>query len=490
MDFVVALNEQSKEPVYRQLANELRKAILDGRLKPGDKMPSTRDLCRSMKVSRFTVMRSFEDLSAQGFIKTVSGSGTYVSNPVPTQASNGGSPNAKSDKLPKISDYAHRVLSTEDMPEATAELFSELNYGAPTLDQIPLNRWREMLYKSSRYEDASLLTYDGDPFGFRPLREAIAGYLSRSRSTKCSADNICLFSGAASALDMIARLLVDPAEVVAVENPGFIGARRCFLAHGAALHPVPVDKEGLIVRHLNDSEEPVRVIYVTPSHHDPTAVFMSPARRVELLEWAQSNDAIIIEDDYDSEYRYGQQPIPALQGLDKAGSVIYLSTFWKVLFPVVRLGYIVLPSRLVPLFQKAKSLVERESPILEQRALANFIDEGHLERHIKRTRAVYALRHAALIHALTKHFRGIAEISPVSGGMHVLVRFDAKFSSDDIDRCARESNVPLVNTYDHYVVNPVDNEYIVGFAHLQEEQIAATIEDFANRLASLSVIAG
>lgn len=442
-----------------------------------------------MKISRFTVMRSFEDLSAQGFIKTISGSGTFVTNSVPTQVTDSASYPSRTDRMPKVSEYAHRVMSTEDMPEATAELFSELNYGAPTLDQIPLNRWREMLYKSSRYEDASLLNYDGDPFGYRPLREAIAGYLSRSRSTKCSADNICLFSGSASALDMITRLLVDPAEIVAVENPGFLGARRCFLAHGASLHPVPVDKDGLIVRHLNDSEEPVRLIYVTPSHHDPTAVFMSPARRVELLEWAQSNDAIIIEDDFDSEYRYGQQPIPALQGLDKAGSVIYLSTFWKVLFPVVRMGYIVLPPRLVSLFQKAKSLVERESPILEQRALANFIDEGHLERHIKRMRGVYAIRHAALIHALTRHFRNVAEISPVSGGMHVLVRFDVKLSSDDIERCAKEANVPLVNTYDHYLVNPAENEYIIGFAHLDEEQIASRIENFANCLTSLHVTA-
>ncbi len=363
------------------------------------------------------------------------------------------------------------------------ELFAELNYGAPTVDQLPLTRWKEMLYRATRFQDGNMLAYHSDPFGYMPLREAIANYLIRSRSVNCTPDRIAIFSGAQGALDLVGRLLIDDGDAVALENPGFPGARRSMLTHGAEIVPIPVDGQGMIVEHLQSINERIKLVYVTPSHHDPTGVVLSLPRRIALLDWAKRTNAFIIEDDYDSEYRYGDKPMPSLQGLDESDCTIYLSTFWKVLYPVVRIGYIVLPRRMVRLMGRAKALIERDFPLLEQKALADFIDEGHLERHIKRTRVFYAKRRAALVQAVTKQFGKRIYISPVTAGMHLLVRFGEGFETEKVLAAARDAKVSLVSTSHHYVAHQRDGEYLMGFAHLPEENIHETVQKFANNLA-------
>lgn len=488
MDFVLTLSQGNRQPVYKQVSDALKLAILSGRLKPGERLPSTRDLADSMNVSRFTVIRSYEELAAQGYIQTTSGSGTFVNKEIP-----GHLDDMKSRELlrpptnfdfpdTKLSVYGERVMNSEEIKSADVELFAELNYGAPTIDQLPLTRWKEMLYKATRYQDGNMLDYSGDPFGYFPLREAIANYLIRSRSVKCTADRIAIFSGAQGALDLVGRLLIDAGDSVALENPGFPGARRSMLTLGADPVPVPVDEQGMMVEHLQSLNSQIKLTYVTPSHHDPTGVVLSLPRRIALLDWAESSNSFIIEDDYDSEYRYGDKPMPSLQGLDENDRVIYLSTFWKVLYPVVRIGYIVLPRRLVSVIHRAKSLIERDFPLLEQRALTDFIDEGHLERHIKRTRVSYAKRRAALVQAVTKHFGKRIFISPVSAGMHLLVRFGDDFDDAQVLKAARDSQVSLVSTVNHYLKNPRSGEFLMGFAHLPEENIQTSVQQFAANL--------
>jgi GntR family transcriptional regulator/MocR family aminotransferase len=488
MDFVLTLTQDSRQPVYKQVSEALKLAILAGRLKPGEKLPSTRDLADSMNVSRFTVIRSYEELSAQGYIQTTSGSGTFVNKEIPGHLDDVKNKEQQREPVESVlptaalSVYGERVMTCEEIEDAHVELFAELNYGAPTIDQLPLTRWKEMLYRATRFQDGNMLAYHSDPFGYMPLREAICNYLIRSRSVNCTPDRVAIFSGAQGALDLIGRLLIDHGDAVALENPGFPGARRSMITHGAEVIPIPVDGQGMIVEHLQSLNQRVKLAYVTPSHHDPTGVVLSLPRRIALLEWAGRTDAFIVEDDYDSEYRYGDKPMPSLQGLDENDCTIYLSTFWKVLYPVVRIGFVVLPRRMVRLVGRAKALIERDFPLLEQRALADFIDEGHLERHIKRTRVFYAKRRAALVQAVTKQFGKRIYISPVTAGMHLLVRFGDEFPEDKVLAAAREAQVSLVSTSHHYVVNSRLGEYLMGFAHLPEENIHETVQKFAANL--------
>lgn len=488
MDFVLSLTQDSRQPVYKQVSEALKLAILAGRLKPGEKLPSTRDLADSMNVSRFTVIRSYEELSAQGYIQTTSGSGTFVNKDIPGHLDDVKNRELEREQVEHVlptaalSVYGERVMTCEEIEDAHVELFAELNYGAPTVDQLPLTRWKEMLYRATRYQDGNMLAYHSDPFGYMPLREAICNYLIRSRSVNCTPDRVAIFSGAQGALDLMGRLLIDNGDAVALENPGFPGARRSMLTHGAEIIPIPVDGQGMIVEHLESINQRVKLAYVTPSHHDPTGVVLSLPRRIALLDWAARTDSFIFEDDYDSEYRYGDKPMPSLQGLDEHDCTIYLSTFWKVLYPVVRIGFIVLPRRMVRLVGRAKALIERDFPLLEQKALADFIDEGHLERHIKRTRVFYAKRRAALVQAVTKQFGKRIYISPVTAGMHLLVRFGEEFEEEQVLTAARTAEVSLVSTSHHYVVNSRQREYLMGFAHLPEESIHETVQKFAANL--------
>ncbi len=494
MQFVLSLPAHSNQPVYKQVSEALRQAILTGRLRPGEKLPSTRDLADSANVSRFTVIRSYEELASQGYIQTISGSGTFVNKEIPreytTFALATSELEERAAKPVRLSDYGKRVFASPIIEPSNAELFPELNYGAPSLEQLPLNRWREVLNKSARFQDNSLFDYTSDPFGYAPLREAITGYLIRSRSVKCLPDQIAIFSGAQSALDLIGRMLLNPGDVVAVENPGFPGARRSLATHDVKIVPIPIDNNGLIVERLYQQQEHVKLVYITPSHQDPTGVVMSLPRRLELLKWAETTGGIILEDDFDSEFRYGEKPVPALQGLDEHDNVIYLATFWKVLFPVVRMGFTVLPHRLVQPMYRAKSLVERDFPLLEQRALTDFINEGHLERHIRRTRSMYAKRRAALVQALTRLFRKRITVSDVSAGMHMIVTFVGDVDDDQILRSTRAARLPMVSTNNHYVMDHKRHEYMIGFAHGDEEQIIAAVERFAQELAREEQLAG
>ena len=254
--------------------------------------------------------------------------------------------------------------------------------------------WRQIATR--HLQSPNLLDYSSDLLGYKVLREAIAHYLVRSRAVRCEAEQIIIVSGTQQALDLIARLFIDPGDQVVMEEPGYLSARRVFQSQGAEILPISVDSSGLMVEQLQSIENlVVKLVYTTPSHQFPTGAILSLPRRLELLAWARQRGAVIVEDDYDSEYRYGEKPIPAMQGLDQNDSVIYIGTFSKVLFPALRIGYLVVPPGLAKIFAQAKRLVDRHSPLLEQCVLADFINEGHLERHLRRMRTLYSQRRAS-----------------------------------------------------------------------------------------------
>ncbi len=489
MELVLKLERTTGLPLYKQVSEAIRDAIENGRLKPGQSLPSTRDLAQSLKVARLTIRRSYEDLISQGYAQSVTGSGTFVVERIPTQEND----ERVKDRLrkgnahkikPTLSQYAGRIERTQLEIPFDQELYPELNYGIPERKDLPLKVWKQSAIKHLQFRDPHMPMYSGDPMGLARLREVLASYLKRVRSVNCEPDQIAIFSGTQPALDLICRLTLEPGDAVAVENPGYPGTRRTFTTHGARIHPIAVDNEGLIVRKLKQSQVNFKAICVTPSHQDPTGVVMSVERRQELLEWAQQTSTFIIEDDHDSEFRYGNAPVTALQGLDTGDCVIYMSTFWKTLGPLVAMGFIVVPASLLKTFRVAKAMVERDFPLLDQCVLADFIEAGHFDRHIRRTRALYRSRRQALVHALTVNLKSLISLSSETSGMHITCRFGNDFREEEILRCASDAGLALMSTGRFYMQDAVSREYLIPFAHLDEHEIRDRAVEFALSLTS------
>lgn len=486
MDLTIAIDSRSPLPLHRQLYEELRRGILSGSLLPRQRLPSTRSLAKSLGISRTTVTQSYEQLLSEGYLQTIVGSGTFVCaqlpedllQPSPIQAvpTRGHAPI-------RLSLYGTQLAAANVSLLVEPDLPISFRYGRPGFNQFPLQLWRKLLSQHCS-TDTDWLDYSTDPLGFQPLRVAIARYLSRARAVQCQPDQILITNGTQQALDLTLRLLLDPGEAIALEDPGYLSARRIFLSQGAKLLPVAVDEAGLVVSMLmNHSQEPIKLVYVTPSHQFPTGAVLSLPRRLELLAWAQQTGAMVLEDDYDSEYRYGGRPIPALQGLDASGtSVVYIGTFSKVLFPSLRIGYLVLPADLVPLFGSAKWLSDRHLPVLEQRVLTEFMEEGHLERHIRRMRSHYDRHRQALTQALKTHFGDRATILGDKAGIHLMVRFHTELCDAEIVQRAAGVGVGIMSAQPHYLKGEGSGEFILGYGELSQDQIQEGVYRLAQAL--------
>jgi GntR family transcriptional regulator/MocR family aminotransferase len=474
MDFIISI-DQVDVPLYRQLYEELRSRILSGKLAPGQKLPSTRSLAKSLGISRATVTQSYEQLLSEGYLQATMGSGTFVCQQLPELLVVPVESTPPKIKSIPLSTYGANLAEDGIFRVSEPKLEINFNYGRPALDKFPIKLWRKLLSRHCRC-NLDILDYTTDWMGYQPLRQAIASYLSRSRGVESSAEQIVIVSGSQQGLDFITRLLINRGDYIAVEEPGYLGARRTFLSQGANLFPISVDDSGMIINYLRDISQQIKCVYITPSHQFPTGALLSLPRRLELLAWAQSVDAIIIEDDYDSEYRYGERPIPALQGLDRGNSVIYLGTFSKVLFPALRLGYLVLPHHLVNLFARAKWLVDRQSNLLEQYALTDFINEGHLERHIRRMRSLYDKRRQTLVHSLVCHLGQKITILGENAGMHLMVKIDTALSDEEIVQRAALLGVGITAAHHYYLKTSPGNQFFLGYAELNEQQIQEGVQ--------------
>jgi GntR family transcriptional regulator/MocR family aminotransferase len=406
-------------PLYRWVYDELRSAILEGRIAPGARLPATRDLAREYKLSRSTVVTAFEQLQSEGYVQGRVGAGTSVSQVLPDDLLQVGRTSAgKIAGSPRVgwSAYARRLqLHRGPGPRITRAF--RANQAA--LDVFPATLWAQVVARRLRRASAQLLS-GGEALGYRPLRKAVAAYLNASRGVKCSADQVLIISGVQEALERAAHLLIDPGDPVWVEDPGYPGASIVFRAVGARIRPVRIDSEGLDLEYGQKRWPDAKLIYVTPAHQFPLGVTMSLRRRLALLEWARRSRTLIFEDDYDSEYRYQGRPIPALQGLDRSGVVIYSGTFNEVLFPALRLAYLVVPPGMVDRFAAAQSVSMRYAPLLDQAALCDFITEGHFARHIRRMRELYAERLAVFLEASSSRLDGLLEIPEVEAGLQTV----------------------------------------------------------------------
>ena len=489
MDLAVTLDDNSGVPLHRQLHEELRRSILSGRLPARSRIPSTRALALSLGVSRTTVTQCYEDLISEGYLQAAIGSGTFICQHLPEELLRA-EPVRRSPKLTpplkqplRLSAYGNRAHNSARPERRRQDAKLSFGHWRPAFKQLPLRHWRRLVSRHSRSNGRAVFDYSEDSLGFEPLREAIAAYLSRSRAVQCEPGQVLICSGAQRAVDLITRVLIDPGDAVAMEDPGYLGARQVFMAQGADLLPVRVDESGIVVKELHkNSNSNIKLVYVSPSHQFPTGILLSLSRRLELLAWAAQQNAFIIEDDYDSEYRYGGRPVPALQGLDQNESVIYVGTFSKVLFPSLRLGYLVAPPRLVEILARAKWLVDRQSPLIEQYALTDFINEGHLERHIRRMRTLYDRRRNALVDAFSDYLPSRVSILGENAGMHLMARLRTELCDQELIARAAERGVEIVTARPYYLRSKYQGEFIFGYSNLSEARIREGIRKLSQVL--------
>jgi GntR family transcriptional regulator/MocR family aminotransferase len=408
-------------PATRWLYESLRAAILEGRLALGARLPTTREISREYRLARGTVVTAFENLKAEGYVNATVGSGTYVACELPDRllvaprSSNGlagGTPAVMPRR--RLSALARRLSPLSAYPVGRAPAF---RIGQPALEYFPTALWAQVASRRLRMASERMLLGCG-ALGYEPLREAIAEYLVSARGVHCTASQVAIVSGTLEALHVTARLLLDPGERVAVESPGYAGATATLQAVGARPVRVPVDDEGMLVdeRRLRGA----RLVYTTPAHQCPMGVSMSVTRRLALLQWARQTGATVFEDDYDSEYRYCGPPMPALQGLDQHGRVVFSGSFSKVLFPSLRLGYVVLPEDLVEPFAAAISVTTRHAPLVDQAVLADFILGGHFGRHIRRMREIYARRLDVLLASAKTELAGLLDVCSIEAGLQTV----------------------------------------------------------------------
>jgi GntR family transcriptional regulator/MocR family aminotransferase len=442
LELAITLPPRGSGAVMRVLHRELRAAILDGRLKPGLRLPSTRILADSWGVSRNTVMGAYDLLLSEGYLFARHGAGTYVAEALALRAER--APVAEeTDKQPdpRLSAFWQsppRYLMRSWAATAPSHMLFRL--GVPDTASFPYHIWRRLLARSLRALAKTPAAYV-EAEGRLLLREAIANHVSFARAVACNAGDVVVTGGTQQAFDLLAKILVNPGRTtVALEDPGYAPLRGAFAAAGAKLVPVPVDPDGLIVDRIPPD---ARVICVTPSHQFPLGVAMSMRRRAELLDFARTNGAVVIEDDYDGEFRFGTTPRDALQTLDRSGSVFYVGTFSKSLFPGIRLGFVVAPPWARRALTSAKQVTDWHQPVLEQDALASFISEGHMARHVRKMRKLYAERRELMTSGLQSHFSPWLEPIPASGGMHLTALARESIDLDDIVRSARQRNLDV-----------------------------------------------
>jgi GntR family transcriptional regulator/MocR family aminotransferase len=424
---LIPLDERSSEPLHAQIYRHVRELIRSHQLAPGTRLPSTRTLSDELDVSRTTVLTAFASLLAEGYIEGRTGAGTFVTASIPDRSLsvvNGDAPSAPTAASRIIDSHLSRrgqLLAGTDttwaQPNTARARAFRLGY--PALDAFPVQLWSRLVARRWKKPPPSLLWY-GDPRGYRPLRDAIAGYLGTARGVRCDPDQVIIVSGSQQALALAVHVLMDEGDTAWLEDPGYLGARSALAAAGARIAPVPIDDEGIDIAAGSRLAPDPRLIYVTPSHQFPLGPAMSIARRAALLTLARRTGAWIVEDDFDAEFRYSGRPLRALQGMDTDGRVIYVGTFSKVLIPSMRHAYMVVPPALVDVFVSARVIAGLHAPTLDQAVLADFIDGGHFTRHIRRMRTLYHERRDALVAAAAQELDDVLDLQASDAGMHLI----------------------------------------------------------------------
>lgn len=488
MELTISIDPDSDLPTYRQVYDQIRRAILAGLLLSGQRVPSVRKLARSLKISRTTVIQSYELLHSEGYLQSLVGSGTFVSQQLPEDLLRSAPAQPAVEHLcvtrpVYLSQYGASLTKAKVNETPIPKPFLSFQYRPSKLDPVTLQQWKKLWMHHFKLENWAYLENASDTLSLRPLREAIANYIARTRAVQCEADQIIVVSSTLQAIELVTRVMIERGDEIVLENPGCLDIHQIFLTQGAQLHPIPIDNSGMLVEQLPlASIAKTKLIYITPSHQFPLGVVMSLRRRLELLDWASHSGAMIIEDDYDSEYRYCGRPIPALQGLNQNGSVIYVGDFSGALFPIVNIGYLVAPPALVSVLACAKRLTYSRIPLIDQYVLTDFINEGYLERHIRRTWKQYDQRRRFLIKHLQLHLADQITILGEDAGMHLTVRVHSRFSDEEIMERAAQEGVEFTSTYPYYLQEPCSGEFVLSYADLSQQEIQDVVQSFVQIL--------
>lgn len=486
----IIIDRSVSVPLYRQVYRGLQETILSGRLLPGTRLPPTRTLADALGVSRNTVVSAFEQLGAEGYLEARVGAGTFVTRALPDELMRVRGLSARKREVTRpspsrstdaLSDRGRTIAQLALSRLRDSERMRAFRPGIPALDAFPIDVWSRLVNRRWRSTPPDALTY-GTAGGYAPLREEIARYLRTARGVRCTATQVIIVSGTQQAVVLAARALLDPGDHVWFEDPGYPRARGAFVAAGATPVPVPIDDEGLCLSTGRARTMTARMAYVTPSHQYPLGTTMSLQRRIELLGWADRSNAWVLEDDYDSEYRYVGRPLAALQGLDTAGRVVYVGTFSKVLFPALRLGYLVVPKALVDAFEAARALADRCSPLVDQMVVADFMREGHFERHVRQMRTLYASRQAMLVEVATQQLGDVLEITSDEAGLHLVGRLPESLDDRKVARALDMRGV-VAPPLSFYATEPLARGGLVlGYGAVDEEAICTGIGHIAEVL--------
>ncbi len=455
------------EPLFRQVYRGTRQAILSGALCPGERLPSTRDLAEQLGVSRTVILLAYDHLLAEGFVTGRGGSGTFVSSGMARNVAPGTRGLARV-RLSRFGKTVSGSIATVNTP-ALLPTIPRYNfvYGRSDLATFPFALWRRLLLRQARKASTKQFDY-GSALGNTDLRAAICAHLRRSRAVVCEPDDVIVVNGSQQALDLVIRVLVDPGDAVALEDPQYDGIREALRAAGARLRAVPVDREGLDPAQLPDD---ARLVFVTPSHQFPTGVILPLERRLALLNWARRKNAVIVEDDYDGEFHYEGRPLESLQGLDREGRIVYIGTFSRTVFPSMRIGYVIAPKSLVPSLTAAKWLCDLHSASLEQQTLADFIAGGMYERHLRRLRRRNTARRAALLESIAKYLGDRVEVTGAGAGAQVVLWPRKKVSEDAVIEAAAHLGVGIYGMAHCWLRRPIGPGFILGYARLSEQEI-------------------
>ncbi len=478
------LDKDSRLPVRHQVSALFKQSILGGRLMAGQLLPSTRELSVVLGISRSTCVRVYEDLSSQGFIETSGGTGTFVRfRPAAVRT------RAETGPAPSLSGYSRQLLLTQPQ-KLMAHDFPELNHGCAPAEFLPVKLWRQALLACAQQFDQEGLDYGTDPFGYRPLREAICAYLYRSRMIDCPVDRLVIFSSSAYPVKLAAEMLIDPGDNIVFPEPGAPYARNIFTSLGAHLIGLETDENGMKVDQLQRSCEAAKLVYVNSLHHGAHGAVLSQERRKALLEWASKRAVMIVEDDCNAGFNYNAANLPSLRALSETDNVLYISNFWQTLYPLVNVSFMIAPAQLVPVLRRAWEVAHHSFhthlPLFDQQALAMLLNEGDYEKHLRRVQPVFASRWRTLVHELTKQFGKEVEITRGSSAYQVSVTFKSAYSEAAVIESAKSAELPLVLGRNIFAGAAKNGEFIIPFAQLTEEQIEQKVGAFGQHLKSSS----
>jgi GntR family transcriptional regulator/MocR family aminotransferase len=466
MELAIPLSKRG-EPLFSQVYAGLRQSILSGALKAGGRLPSTRELAEQLGVSRTVVLLAYDQLLAEGFAEGRGGSGTFV----PEGLSHNVPERKRSLARLRLSRFgsaaADAIGAIDTPPRSTAPLRYDFAYSRSDIETFPFAQWRRILLRQVRMAPVRALDY-GPAVGSLDLREAICGHLRRSRGVICDPSEVIVVNGSQQALDLIARVLVEPGDPVAIEDPHYNGTREVLRAAGAHLLPVPVDRDGLDPAQLPDQ---ARLVFVTPSHQFPTGAVLPLARRMALLRWAQRRNSVIVENDHDGEFHYEGRPLESLQGLDAEGRIVYLGTFSRTVFSALRIGYLVVPKSLTTAFTAAKWLNDLHSATLEQQTLAEFISSGMYELHLRRLRRRNTARRDALMEAIHKFLGARVEVTGDSSGTHVVLWPRKRIAEAAVIAKAAARGVGIYGMSHCYLGQPPQTGLMLGYSRHNEQEI-------------------